>query len=100
MGETRCWERSSGTNKNCNYKMIREVIIFLSSLMLTSAVTFPIQYNNGPILQAAYQPQVSYLRPVPLTYVPQLSVYHAPEDIITEDGLKIEVLTTSVRCQR
>ena len=35
-----------------------------------------------------------------MSYLPQLSVYHAPEDIITEDGLKIEVLSSSVTCQR
>ena len=29
-----------------------------------------------------------------------MGVYHAPEDIITEDGLKIEVLSTSVNCPR
>ena len=56
--------------------------------------------TTGPVV-SPYMVQVVY--PMYPTYPhmsPLVSVYHAPDDIITEDGLKVEVVSTSANCPR
>merc|ERR1712227_992189 len=75
-------------------------------LPLASCAPHPQYIFSGPVVSPYMVPLLYPMYPhlFPLedrTHHPWvMGVYHAPEDIITEDGLKIEVLSTSVNCPR
>ena len=57
--------------------------------------------TTGPVVSPYMVPVVYPMYPLMYPRMsPLTSVYHAPDDIITEDGLKVEVVSTSANCPR